>query len=137
MTAPAASTVERALFPVLSPSGDVDLAESTHPEPRRGRAELGVLDITKWFGETTGGVRTYLLQKARYVEARPWLRHVLVVPGARSSIAVGDGVRCYRLRRPRIPTQHPYRLMVSARAVRRIIEHERPDIIEVGSPFLV
>mgnify|MGYP003294427655 CR=1 FL=1 len=42
----------------------------------------GVLDISEFFGETTGGVRTYLLEKARYVQRNPLLRQVLVVPGA-------------------------------------------------------
>lgn len=137
MTAVSGSSIEHTLFPSASPSADFDLAESVLPEKRRGQAELGVLDITKWFGETSGGVRTYLLQKARYVEARPSLRHVLVIPGARDSITAGNGVRCYRLRGPRVPTQHPYRFMLATRSIGRIIEHERPDIIEVGSPFLV
>ena len=137
MTATAVSSIEQTLFPSASPSADFDLAESILPEKRRGHAELGVLDITKWFGETSGGVRTYLLQKAKYVEARPSLRHVLVIPGARDSITAGNGVRCYRLRGPRIPTQRPYRFMLATRAIRRIIEHEQPGVIEVGSPFLV
>lgn len=113
------------------------MAASALPENRRTDVELGVLDITKWFGETSGGVRTYLLQKAKYVEARPTLRHVLVVPGARDGVTAGDGVRCYRLRGPRIPTQRPYRFMLATRSIQRIIAHERPDVIEVGSPFLV
>ena len=135
--AAAVSSIENTLFPSASPSADFDLADSVLPEKRRDQAELGVLDITKWFGETSGGVRTYLLQKARYVEARPSLRHVLVIPGARDAITAGNGVRCYRLRGPRIPTQRPYRFMLATRSIRRIIEHERPDVIEVGSPFLV
>jgi acyl-CoA synthetase (AMP-forming)/AMP-acid ligase II len=40
-------------------------------------AATGVLDISEFFGETTGGVRTFLRQKARYVESRPDLRQVL------------------------------------------------------------
>jgi alpha-1,6-mannosyltransferase len=100
-----------------------------------------VLDISEFFGETTGGVRTYLLQKARYVEERPELRQVLVVPGARDSIHQGDGVRCYRLHGPYIPTQRPYRFMLATRSTSRIVAHERPDLIEVGSawcaPWLV
>jgi alpha-1,6-mannosyltransferase len=100
-----------------------------------------VLDISEFFGETTGGVRTYLLQKARYVEARPELRQVLVVPGARDSIHQADGVRCYRLHGPSIPTQKPYRFMLATRSTSRIVAHERPDLIEVGSawcaPWLV
>jgi alpha-1,6-mannosyltransferase len=102
---------------------------------------LGVLDISEFFGETTGGVRTYLLQKARYVESRPGLRQVLVVPGARDSIQETDGVRCYRLHGPSIPTQKPYRFMLATRSTSRIVAHERPNLIEVGSawcaPWLV
>jgi alpha-1,6-mannosyltransferase len=137
MTATGVSSIEQALFPASDSPAGFDLAASVLPEKRRGEAELGVLDITKWFGETSGGVRTYLLQKARYVEARPSLRHVLVIPGARDSITAGNGVRCYRLRGPRIPTQRPYRFMLATRSIRRIIEHEQPNVIEVGSPFLV
>lgn len=100
-----------------------------------------MLDISEFFGETTGGVRTYLLQKADYVEARPQLRQVLVVPGARDSIHEKSGVRCYRLHGPSIPTQKPYRFMLATRSTSRIVAHERPDLIEVGSawcaPWLV
>jgi len=116
---------------------DLDISRIALPPPQRRDAGLSVLDITKWFGETSGGVRTYLLQKANYVEARARLRQVLVIPGARDSVTGGSGVRCYRLRGPKIPTQRPYRFMLATRSIRRIVEHERPDVIEVGSPFLV
>ena len=100
-----------------------------------------MLDISEFFGETTGGVRTYLLQKARYVESRPELRQVLVVPGARDSIHETSGVRCYRLHGPSVPTQKPYRFMLATQSTSRIVAHERPDLIEVGSawcaPWLV
>ena len=50
------------------------------PPEHRPEAELTVLDITKYFAATAGGIRTYLTEKARYVQAHPWLRQVLVVP---------------------------------------------------------
>ena len=75
-----------------------------------------MLDITEFFGETTGGVRTYLLEKARYVQRRPELRQVLVVPGAEDEILEASGVRCYRLHGPHIPTQKPYRFMLATRS---------------------
>jgi alpha-1,6-mannosyltransferase len=100
-----------------------------------------VLDITEFFGDTTGGVRTYLLEKAKYVQRHPSLRQVLVVPGARDEILEAGGVRCYRLHGPSIPTQKPYRFMLATRSTTRIVSHERPDLIEVGSawcaPWLV
>jgi alpha-1,6-mannosyltransferase len=96
-----------------------------------------VLDVTKYFGDTTGGVKTYLLEKAKYIAARAELRGVLVVPAGETSITDADGVRTYRLAGPPIPTQAPYRLLHSASALRRILRHERPDLVEIGSPFAV
>jgi alpha-1,6-mannosyltransferase len=107
------------------------------PPLLRPDAELGVLDITEWFGDTSGGIRTYLTEKARYVAARPWLRHVLAVPGSRDRIVDEGGVRMYRIQGPPIPRQKPYRFMLATRSVSRIVRHERPDIIEIGSPFIV
>ena len=103
----------------------------------RPDATLAVLDVTKYYGDTTGGVRTYLNEKSAYVAARPALRHVLVVPGATDEVRDGEGTRTYRLAGPPIPTQPPYRFLHSAESLRRIVLQERPDLIEIGSPFLV
>jgi alpha-1,6-mannosyltransferase len=119
----------------------LDISRLDLPPRLRPAARLGVLDITEFFGETTGGVRTYLLQKARYVQRRPDLRQTIVVPGARDEILEASGVRCYRLHGPSVPTQKPYRFMLATRSTSRIVAHERPDLIEVGStwfaPWLV
>lgn len=115
----------------------VDIGHDPLPPILRPDAQLGVLDITEWFGSTSGGIRTYLLQKALYVAARPWLRQVLTVPGSRDAITEEDGVRMYRLQGPPIPRQKPYRFMLATRSVAKIVRHERPDIIEIGSPFIV
>ncbi len=122
---------------LLPPGPAIDLSRTTLASRLRPSAELAVLDITKYFGDATGGIRTYLLEKARHVGGDPRLRQVLVVPGSEDSISEREGVRCYRLRGPRIPTQDAYRFLLATRTTRRIVEHERPDLIEVGSPFLV
>jgi alpha-1,6-mannosyltransferase len=128
------------LFAGTDSQSSLDISRRVLP-PRLRPHSLGVLDISEFFGETTGGVRTYLLQKARYVESRPELRQILVVPGARDSIHETNGVRCYRLHGPSVPTQKPYRFMLATRSTSRIVAHERPDLIEVGSawcaPWLV
>jgi alpha-1,6-mannosyltransferase len=115
----------------------VDLAATELPPRLRPRARLGVLDITEFYGDTTGGVRTYLREKSAYVESHPDLRHTLVLPGAADAITSSDGVRIYRLRGPLVPTQEQYRFMLATRSDRRIMVHERPDVIEVGSPGFV
>src|SRR5262249_27536085 len=91
------------------------LGRAPLPPPRRANARLAVLDVTEFFGETSGGVRTYLMEKAAFIEVRPDLRHVLVVPGGADAITETGGVRCYRLRGPGIPTQRPYRFMLATR----------------------
>lgn len=113
----------------------LDIARTTLPAPLRPDARFAVLDVSEYFADVSGGVRTYLLQKARYVEARPDLRQVLVVPGAHDAIGSLSGVRCYRLHGPLIPTQKTYRFMLATRSMARIVAHERPDVIEVGSAY--
>jgi len=105
--------------------------------PRTRNGAFCVLDVTKWFGATSGGVRTYLEEKSAYVRSRPELRHVVVVPGERNEVEDGPGARRYRLRGPLIPAHAPYRLLLAPAALDRIVAHERPDVVEVGSPFLV
>jgi alpha-1,6-mannosyltransferase len=129
---------------LIAPAGtraSLDISRIPLPARLRPAAELGVLDITEFFGDTTGGVRTYLLEKARYVQRRSGLRQTIVVPGGRDEILESSGVRCYRLRGPMVPTQKPYRFMLATRSTSRIVAHERPDLIEVGSawfaPWLV
>jgi alpha-1,6-mannosyltransferase len=121
----------------LSEARSLELARDPYPAPLATGRALTVLDITKYFGDTTGGIRTYLLAKARYVAARPRLGQVLVVPGAEDMLGEAQGVRCYRLRGPRIPFDPSYRFLLATQTTRRILEHERPDLIEVGSPWLV
>lgn len=113
-----------------------DLARTALPPVQRPAAACAVLDVTEFFGETSGGVRTYLERKAAYVAARPALRQVVMVPGARDALEEGEGVRVYRLAGPRVPMRPPYRFLLALRQPRRIAEHERPSVVEVGSPGL-
>ncbi|MES3036073.1 MAG: glycosyltransferase [Gemmatimonadota bacterium] len=96
-----------------------------------------MLDTTEWFAPTSGGIRTYLLQKERYVATRPWLRHALVVPWSSDGIVEREGSRWYEFAGPRVPRNPPYRLLTSVSRMRRVLQHEKPDVIEIGSPAIV
>ncbi len=106
------------------------------PAVVRPEASLALLDISEYYSEGSGGVRTYLDAKGRFIRATGDLRRTLVVPGARDAIVDAPGDRTYRLRGPAIPF-HSYRLMLATRSVARIIAHEQPDIVEIGSAYLV
>lgn len=138
MTAAAPTFADAIFLPdALVESSRLDLSRLQLPPPLRASARRSVLDITEFYGETTGGIRTYLRQKAAYVEAHADLRQVLVLPGPRDALSGAQGVRCYRLAGPRVPTQDPYRFMLATHTNRRIAVHEHPDVIEVGSPGFV
>lgn len=138
-SSPGAPSATEALF--LSDAqlraSTLDLSTTALPPRLRPGADVGVLDITEFFGDTTGGIRTYLRQKAAYVEARAAIRQTLVLPGSGDAITQSQGVRVYRVKGPRVPRQEPYRFMLATRSNRRITMHERPGLIEVGSPGLV
>ena len=115
----------------------LDLARAALPPVSRPHAALAVLDTTEWFAPTSGGIRTYLLEKQAYVALRPALRHALVVPWEHDGIVEREGARWYEFGGPRVPRNAPYRLLTSVSRMRRVLDHERPDVIEIGSPAIV
>jgi glycosyltransferase involved in cell wall biosynthesis len=105
---------------------------------RTGTADrpLHILDITKFYSAASGGVRTYLDEKIRVLVGQP-VSHALVIPGEADGLTVRHATRVYTVAGPRIPLAPGYRLLVARRRLDSIMERERPDIVEVGSPFLV
>jgi len=135
---PASSLADRLFLPERDQRSQLtDLARVPLPPPLRPTAHLHVLDVTEFFGDTTGGVRTYLRAKASYVERRAELAQTVVVPGRCDARTESAGVRVYRTGGPRVPGQPQYRLLLAPERVRRVVEAERPDIIETGSPYTV
>jgi alpha-1,6-mannosyltransferase len=96
---------------------------------------LRVLDVTEFYSETGGGVRTYLHAKCRWAGRHPDVAHAIAVPSHRHRVEVRERSRVYHLPGPRAPASPGYHLLVAARALREVVERERPDIIEIGSPY--
>jgi len=97
---------------------------------------LRILDVTKFYAAASGGVRTYLDTKMLDFATRD-LSHSLVIPAAAEAESVIGRTRVYRVKGPIVPVSPHYRFLTNERALRRIVERERPQVIEVGSPFLV
>src|SRR5688572_10381685 len=89
--------VGRTSAPVGRASASAGRASAPDGPPSVDRAALSVLDVTEYYAEQSGGIRTYLQAKARYVESHAGLRQVLVVPGARARVEDRPGVRRYEL----------------------------------------
>ncbi len=97
---------------------------------------MKILDITEFYSPVGGGVRIYLTAKARWLAGQTDVDHVIVVPSNTDAIEPLWDSRTYRVKGPSVPLSPGYHFFVGASRVRQIIEDERPDVIEVGSPFL-
>jgi alpha-1,6-mannosyltransferase len=98
---------------------------------------LRVLDVTDFYSDSvSGGVKTYLNAKASAL-ADAGVEHAAVVPGEADGLEALGPSRLHRIRGRTVPISRGYRVMLSAGALRRIIERERPDLVEVGSPFVI
>ncbi|MDQ2918380.1 MAG: glycosyltransferase [Verrucomicrobiota bacterium] len=77
-------------------------------------------------------------EKIAFIQkSRPQDEHVFVIPGAKNEVFSADRSRTYTIASPLISRATQYRVLLNLRALRQIIERERPDIIESGDPYQV
>ena len=83
-------------------------------------------------------MKRYVAEKARYIrEHTASDEHVLIVPGERDETSVAERARTYFIAAPLISRTSRYRVLLRLEAVERILEKERPDLIESGDPYQV
>jgi alpha-1,6-mannosyltransferase len=120
--------------------------ESLEPRVRRSvehpvhRARLGVdqdrrhlriVDVALFYGERSGGIRTYLDAKVRHAHATGAFEHHVVVPGPRERHRGGR----HELPSLRLAAANGYRVPLGARALKRTLERLRPDVVLLHDPF--
>lgn len=96
---------------------------------------MKLLDITEYHSPVGGGVTTYLRAKARWLDGRPEVEHVIVLSGARDAAERWHRSRVYYLGGPPVPASPGFYFLLGGRRLRAILRRERPDVIEIGSPF--
>jgi len=97
---------------------------------------LKIVDLTQFYSPVSGGVKRYLHEKIDYIENCPATdKHVLVVPGKKTTVRANGRSRIYTVRSPLVSRATQYRALLNLRAVEEILERERPDIIESGDPY--
>ena len=106
-------------------------------EPDLGRTVGPKLfcDLTQSWSDVGGGVRTYLLHKRRHIFESTPNSHLMIVPGARDEVIERDRAVTVTIASPRVPGSPHYRLMLRNNAVRRALEHFRPDLIECQDAY--
>ncbi len=99
---------------------------------------LKICDLTQFYSPVSGGVKRYLTEKARFIrEQTSGTEHLLIIPGERDELIVAERSRIHIIRSPLISKTSGYRVLLNLRAVARILEKERPDLIECGDPYQV
>src|SRR5260370_37345384 len=95
-------------------------------------------DLTQFYSPVSGGVKRYLHEKIDYVQnCTATDKHVLVVPGKKTTLRAHGRSRVYTIRSPLVSRTAQYRALLNLRAVDRILLSEPPDTIQSGDPFEV
>ena len=95
------------------------------------RARPIVADVAMFYGERSGGIRTYLHEKARYAAAGGAFEHHVIVPGRRER---HDGGR-HEVRSLRLAASNGYRLPLGVGALKDTLRRLRPDYVLLHDPF--
>ena len=83
-------------------------------------------------------MKRYVGEKVRYMcEHTRGDEHVLIIPGERDECTGDERARVYTIASPLISRTSRYRVMLRLEAIERILEKERPDLIESGDPYQV
>jgi alpha-1,6-mannosyltransferase len=97
---------------------------------------LKILDVTEFYSERGGGVRSHLALKS-HVLCQLGHDHVVLAPGARDEVARSpEGARVIRLRSPALPYDRTYHQFLRFDKIARRIEAEQPDVLEIHSPYI-
>lgn len=101
------------------------------------RSPLTICDMTQFYGTSTGGIKTYLRRKRIFIRDETACRHILVTPGEGDRETHEGSLSHYHVAAPRIPSCPAYRFILRPDKVLAILEREKPDIIELGSLYLL
>jgi len=86
-----------------------------------------LLDATMFWTAAGGGVRRYVEAKNSFAQQRHWT-HAVAAP-------VSDGISRVAVPAWPLPGSGGYRLPVRRAAMARLMERQRPDVIEAGDPY--
>ena len=90
-----------------------------------------VVDVAMFYAQRSGGIRTYLDEKARVAAMTGSFEHHLIVPGRREQHDRGR----HEVRSLRVIASNGYRIPVGAGALKDTLRRLRPDYVLLHDPF--
>jgi len=95
------------------------------------RVPLRVVDVALFYGERSGGIRTYIDAKAAWAQASGLIEHHVIVPGRAER---HEGGR-HELPSLRLAATNGYRMPLGAGSLRATLRELRPDVVVLHDPF--
>ena len=95
---------------------------------------MKIVDVAEFYAERGGGVRTYINQKLA-AGAAAGHEIVIVAPGPEDGEEERLGGRIVWVRGPKLPPDPRYYVLWREGAVHRVLDRERPDVVEGSSPW--
>ena len=92
---------------------------------------LRVADVALFYGERSGGIRTYVNEKAGWAAGTGAVEHHVVVPGPVECHERGR----HELRSLRVAASNGYRLPLGVGALKATLREIRPDVVLLHDPF--
>jgi len=110
----------------------LERASAGLPRAQTADRPLRVADVAMFYGERSGGIRTYLEAKADYARRTGRFEHHLVVPG-RTTTSVGAGR--HEQRSLRLAASNGYRLPLGSAGLPATLRALDPDVVLLHDPY--
>lgn len=99
---------------------------------------ITIVDFNNFWSPSGGGVRRYHLQKMGFYEQQNEALEVFVMPDAKTfTEKKSEGLIIEHVKAFRFPGNWEYRFMWKQSQIAPILKKYKPDVIEVGSPYIL
>lgn len=97
-----------------------------------------IVDFNNFWSPSGGGVRRYHLQKMDFCKKQEDILSVFVMPDSKNyTEKVSDSLIIEHVEAFRFPGNWEYRFIWKQSQIRPVLKKYRPDVIEVGSPYIL
>ena len=112
-----------------------DAPELTPRTPATPTGPLRVADVTLFYGERSGGIRTYLEAKAEFARRTGLFEHHLVVPGRLSAVDSNEDSHRHIQPSLRLAASNGYRIPLGAAGMVAALRAIAPDVVLLHDPY--
>ncbi len=98
---------------------------------------MKICELIQAYTSTSGGIRRYINQKSEYIKNHPEHEHLIIKPGRKDTSYKTGTIKYFEIESPFLPNYKPYRFNYRLDKVLSILKEEKPDIIELASPYLL